>query len=191
MPTVGIDVPKSFALRYRSELGKQNEDNGQVEDQSFAITEFDYRNGNMYAIEDIKDLIPQNKSFVAKVSHLSGAKGVTIVECCKRRRDGSLKARMNDGFGYNGPTEVFPLYKRDYRLQVAGRLQMDLDRKDATDEDAQLRLTPGLLVEERFLSGDGTDDDNLPALEFKCFVIWSRLFACHYRRGTFNAVYYD
>ena len=187
MPTIGYDVPKSFALRYKTELGK-----GVIE--SFASVQSEgevERSGKNYDIEDIKHLMPTEKSFVAKASHFSAARSVTIVECCKRRRDGTLKARMNDGFGYNRLTEVFSLHKQDYRLQIAGRLLTDLNELDATDEDAQLRLTQGFLIEERFLSGEDTDDDTLPALEFKCFVIWSRLFACHYRRGNFNAGYYD
>ena len=190
-------VPKSFALRYKTELGKEDlTNNAEVEEGSFAAIQHknEFRGnsgGRKYDIEDIKRLIPENKSFVAKASHFSGARSVTIVECCRQKRDGSLKARINDGFGYNGPNEVFALQSRDYQLQIASRLMKDLDEMDRTDEDAQLRLTQGLLIEERFLSGEETDDDALPALEFKCFAIWSRLFACHYRRGNFNAGYYD
>ena len=184
MPTIGYDVPKSFALRYKTELEK-----GEI--KPFATVKGEVgRGGEKYDIEDIKRLMPINKSFVAKASHFSSARSVTIVECCKRGSDGSLKARKNDGFGYNRLDEVFSLHRQDYRLQIAGQLLTDLNELDATDEDAQLRLTQGLLIEQRFLSGGDTADDALPALEFKCFVIWSRLFACHYRRGNFDPGYY-
>ena len=166
LPTIGFDVPKSFALRYKTEIKVRQ--------------------------RAVKNIIPKDTSFVAKSSHFSEAKGVIIVECCKGDQHQQVGRMLSSAFSGSGyKEETFDVAKTDYRAIAAKELAENMGRLDKTSEDAQLRLTPGLVIEERFFTPDDLSGKDLPAIEFKCFVIWGRFWIAHYRRGPTDRGYWD
>ena len=72
LPTIGYDVPKSFALRYKTEIKVRQ--------------------------RAVKNIIPKDTSFVAKSSHFSAAKGVIIVECCKGNQHQQVGRMLSSTF---------------------------------------------------------------------------------------------
>lgn len=166
LPTIGYDVPKSFALRYKTEIKVRQ--------------------------RAVKNIIPKDTSFVAKSSHFSAAKGVIIVQCCKGNQHQQVGRMLSSTFsGSAFKEETFDVAKTDYRAIAAKELAENMGRLDKTSEDAQLRLTPGLVIEERFFTPDDSSGDDLPAIEFKCFVIWGRFWISHYRRGPHDRGYWN
>jgi len=166
LPTIGYDIPKIFALRYN--------------------TEIKVRQGA------VKNIIPIDTSFVAKASHFSESQGVTIVECCEGNRHQKVGRMLRRRFGGEGKVmTTFDPLTGDYRGSIAQELAEYLEHTDSTSEDAQLRLTPGIVIEERFLIPGDSPEGLLAALEFKCFVIWGRFWISHYRRGGHDHGYWD
>ena len=166
LPTIGYDVPKSFELRYKTEIKVRQ--------------------------RAVKNIIPKDSSFVAKSSHFSEAKGVIIVECCKGNRHQKVGRMLIRSFDRgNVKEDTFDTATTDYRALVAKELAENMGRSDQTSEDAQLRLTPGVVIEERFFTPDDASENDLPAIEFKCFVIWGRFWIAHYRRGPRDRGYWN
>ena len=134
------------------------------------------------ADEILQTLIPQNKSYVAKSSHLCSSFGVHVVKYNATTKQHSLlfSKKVNDGEVGNNDQRK----KKDYNAtEVAYSLWANLQAKPHERESYAIRqVQPGLVIEDRFTSlGGGMD--TVPAAEFNVFTVWGKVLLAHYKTG--------
>lgn len=191
LPTQGYEIPEPYALRYALELSpygaRPARKRGDVPGQ-----ERQYKDA-------IEALLPAGRSYCAKPSHLSLAQGVWLVNEGGDAEEGQDYdgnhryggALVGEGLG-RGMEKMTKVEGEVDQSKIASGLARDLYKKDPTEEVAQLRVQPGIVIEERYTMRHGQghkendffDRDDLPAMEFKIFVIWGRVFVVHGRRGV-------
>ena len=159
LKTVGIPSPKTFLLKYASELT----DTAQLHDEHVAIT----------------NTIPSGVDFAAKPTHLSCAGGVWLTKKFTSVSD------ENTTWVSHG-TKKFEKVEKFNVDEVAASLARDLHegpRCGSQRESWALEnVKPGVLIEERFTSIDG--DDDAGGMEFKVVTIWGRVWLAQWRPGT-------
>jgi len=162
LPSVGIPMPKAFAVKYKSELTET----GNMSDERLTITK----------------MLPEGDDFVAKPSHSCFGDDVWLV---KHHMDGEQKVvSVNGGVGRQKlrPVEDFD------RAEIGKALAQTLHLKPGTYGSwVYDNIKPGVVVEERFAS---LDDDNKPAVEFKVFTIWGKCYIAQWRRGVYSGIVY-
>ena len=162
LPSVGIPMPKSFTVKYKSELTET----GGESDESLAIT----------------SLLPDRDDFVAKPSHSCFGDDVWLVK--HHMEDGKNVVSVNGGVGRQKmrPREDFD------RAEIGEALTKTLHLEPGTYGSwVYDNIKPGIVVEERFAS---LDDDNKPAVEFKVFTIWGKCYIAQWRRGVYSGIVY-
>ncbi|CAB9529151.1 expressed unknown protein [Seminavis robusta] len=115
-------------------------------------------------------LLPRKKSFVAKPTNRACSSGVWVVKY-DSKEDKTL-------MGYGGSYLETPYDDK----AIAKRLSGDLNRVDDNCGDwAMDQVKAGFVIEERF---SAFDSDDKPAVEFKVFTIWGRVWLANWRRGN-------
>lgn len=136
----------------------------------FELTDSDEREDQEKAI---MKLLPEEGSYVAKPTHKSCSSGVWLVKL----RGEDRSPLVAEGGHYLEKDE-------DWH----GGRQMCKELAEALNEPAGdfeswalLHVRPGLAIEERY-TADG--DDDRPAMEFKVFVIWGKVWLANWRKGS-------
>jgi len=169
MEAVHIPHTKNHALKYWHELIPMQY---QMQDSSSQLTKKSDRKGEV--TEAIKSMLPRNTNFVAKPSHSSSSTGVWMVQYNETSGKSAL--------GYERVEEFDETALNENQLQdIATKLNDILYDKAHTDSWSLLNVKPGIMVEDRFTA---FDSDSKPALEFKTYTIWGRVFLAYWKRGS-------
>lgn len=142
----GYAQPKLFALKYASELTESRK----LEEEKQAIL----------------NLLPTDKDYVAKPTHMTESDGVWIV---------SPNAGENRSTRYTVHARELIEEENFHPLSVADSLARNLHKKadEKTNNWSLVNVNPGFVIEERFTAFDNED---APPLEFKIFTIWGRVW---------------
>jgi len=118
-------------------------------------------------------LIPEEGSFVAKPTHKSCSSGVWLVK---------LRGEEHAPLVAEGGHILKSDENWNHGRKMAEELVKDLGQKVGRSESWALNnVRPGIAMEERY-TADGEDDR--PAMEFKIFSIWGRVWLANWRRGS-------
>jgi len=160
LPSVGIPGPKTFLLKYASELTES----GRIEDEQ----------------KTILDQLPRNRDYAAKPTHLSCSGGVWLT----KTTGGPNK---NTTMFITHGTKPFQAADNNFELkQIADSLAQDLHegpRCGKVQESWALEnVKPGVMIEERFTTVEG--DDDAGGMEFKVITIFGRVWLAQWRPGV-------
>ena len=163
LPSIGIKTPKSLVLKYKSELTNSGSE--------------------MEEKDVIRKLLPlDGTDYCAKPTHTSYSDGVWLVKNeIKADKDSITQYVSTAGHGF----EKEP--RNNVRETVAASLAKSIHEPARSFESWGLKnVKPGIVVEERYTS---FDRDDRPAVEFKVFCIWGRVFVSTFKQGsqTFGA----
>ncbi|OEU14551.1 hypothetical protein FRACYDRAFT_241098 [Fragilariopsis cylindrus CCMP1102] len=125
-------------------------------------------------------LLPIGIDYAAKPTHLSCAGGVWLTKNIGNTTFiGNGKKQMEEN-----PDFSIDLVAKD----LAGQLQIVQEScgKSVKESIALQRVTPGIVVEERFTSWE-EDAENRGGTEFKVFTIWGRMWLAIWRPGMDGA----
>jgi len=165
MVAKGIPSSKSHVLLYQRELLQEKHI-----DNTGKKVEEDYVDPQEH--KAILDLLPRTTNFVAKPAHVSCSQGVWIVRY-------NEKTGKNDaGYGRTRKLDSTTGVELD---RIAKKLAEYLYEKAPSNNWAYRQIQPGIVVEDRFSAPDG---DDLPAMEFKIFTIWGRVWMAYWKRGN-------
>ena len=155
---VGIPIVDAISLKYINELTEER-----VPEET--IGRDDQR-------EAILRLLPEGANYVAKPSHLSQSAGVFLVRYDESTGESQLGLR-----GHKIGTE------EEFSLDTIADSLADSLAKRAYSGDSwavKEKVRSGVVVEDRY---SAFDTDLEPAMEFKCFMVWGKLFFINWRRG--------
>ena len=161
LPSVGLPGPKTFLLKYASELTES----GRIEDEQ----------------KTILDQLPRKRDYAAKPTHLSCSGGVWLT---KTTSGGSNK---NTTMFITHGTKPFQAADNHFELkQIADSLARDLHEGPrcgkVTESWALENVKPGVMIEERFTTVEG--DDDAGGMEFKVITIFGRVWLAQWRPGV-------
>ena len=130
------------------------------------------------ASEEILDLIPKNKSYVAKSSHLCSSYGVHVVKYNTKTKKHSLLFSRKVGRGVDA-MENYAYNETEVAEAILENLQAKNDERESY---AIRQVKPGLVIEERFTALG--ERDQMPAVEFNVFTVWGRVLFAHFKTGN-------
>ena len=162
----GLGIPMPLVLKYGHELELPGGEDVEKEGRA------------------IRKLLPTDRSYAAKPTHKSCSSGVWLVS----QRDGRTP-RVSRG-GHH--------LEHDNDFEGGGRIALslaeNLHKKGASFESrALLRVKAGILIEERYVGLESSKSKYRPAIEFKVFTIWGRVWLANWRCGSsrWGLVYRD
>mmetsp|Transcript_17769 Transcript_17769/g.32157 ORF Transcript_17769/g.32157 Transcript_17769/m.32157 type:complete len:460 (-) Transcript_17769:302-1681(-) len=136
----------------------------------FELTDSNERDDEEKAI---MRLLPEEGSYVSKPTHKSCSSGVWLVKL-RGEDDSPLVAQG----GHTLEEDHHWHHGREMSEELAEALN---EQAGDFESWALIHVRPGLAIEERY-TADG--DDDRPAMEFKIFVIWGRVWLANWRKGS-------
>lgn len=167
LPSIGMPIPKIYYTRYHNEI---------PDNDAFASV-----------ASSVLEMLPRERNYVAKPSHLRGMDGIVLVGYSKEEGEPSRYGRSWIGREGQILQEADP--DLDVQWKAATVLSKhfdvkrgDLSAADGTDDSpwSLSVVTPGLVIEERIALWD---NDKRPAMQFQFFVIWGRVYIARWNRG--------
>jgi hypothetical protein len=151
----GFDVPTPYFLKYATELATSTTDD---------------------PTNEILGLLPRDKDFCAKPTHLSCSGGVWLTKKVGNTTYiGNGKALMQED-------QKFSNYNIARDLADNLKRVMKICGSKNKESIALQTVKAGIMAEERFTAWEGADDRG--GMEFKVHTIWGRVWLVYWRAGT-------